>query len=213
MIIYNNNKIDKALMNESDSKWDDLIAIARNNGFILSSNADGTVTICKNETALKMLTNDRNTKDVAEEILISRNKNLYDLDLRLKEKVYVYLSDNQKRIKNAKVVLLPTKKYNEKYYFFDCYDLSLIDLSFLEYIEVDKVIIDYREPMKSIAYKLVKGDQEKIIDDRQYNLSDTYQSSTEEELIESERKHPGGFLNLEEFLKSIGKFPKSDLHT
>ena len=46
MIIYN-NKIDKALMNESDSKWDDLIAIARNNGFILSSNADGTVTICK----------------------------------------------------------------------------------------------------------------------------------------------------------------------
>ena len=180
MIIYN-NKIDKALMNESDSKWDDLITIARNNGFILSSNADGTVTICKNETALKMLTNDRNTKDVAEEILISRNKNLYDLDLRLKEKVYVYLSDNQKRIKNAKAVLLPTKKYNEKYYFFDCYDLSLIDLSFLEYIEVDKVIIDYREPMKSIAYKLVKGDQEKIIDDRQYNLSDTYQSSTEEE--------------------------------
>ena len=43
------------------------------------------------------------------------------------------------------------------------------------------MIIDYREPMKSIAYKLVKGDQEKIIDDRQYNLSDTYQSSTEEE--------------------------------
>ena len=36
MIIYN-NKIDKALMNESDSKWDDLIAIARNNGFILNS--------------------------------------------------------------------------------------------------------------------------------------------------------------------------------
>ena len=36
MIIYN-NKIDKALMNESDSKWDDLITIARNNGFILNS--------------------------------------------------------------------------------------------------------------------------------------------------------------------------------
>ena len=36
---------------------------------------------------------------------------------------------------------------------------------------------------------------------------------TPEELIESERKHPGGLLNLEEFLKSIGKFPKSDLHT
>ena len=102
MIIYN-NKIDKALMNESDSKWDELIAIARNNGFILSSNADGTVTICKNETALKMLLNDKNTRDAAEEILISRNKNLYDLDLRLKEKVYVYLSDNQKRIKNAKI--------------------------------------------------------------------------------------------------------------
>ena len=78
-------------------------------------------------------------------------------------------------------MLLPTKKYNEKYYFFDCYDLSLIDLSFLEYIEADKVIIDYREPMRSIAYKLAKGDQEKIIDDRQYNLSDSYQSSTEEE--------------------------------
>ena len=100
MIIYN-NKIDKALMNESDSKWDDLIAIARNNGFILSSNADGTVTICKNETTLKMLLNDKNTRDAAEEILISRNKNLYDLDLRLREKVYVYLSDNQKRIKKC----------------------------------------------------------------------------------------------------------------
>lgn len=180
-MIIHDDKIDKVVMNKCDSKWDELISLARIYGFILSSNADGTVTLCKNETALKMLLHNGETKDFAEEVLISRNKNLYDLDLRLKEKVCVYLSDNQNRIKNAKAVLLPKKKYNEKYYFFDCYDLSLIDLSFLEYIEVDEVIIDYRDPMKSIAYKLVKGDETKIIDDRQYDLSDSYQSLSEEE--------------------------------
>ena len=104
---------------------------------------------------------------------------MFRLDLRKKEKVTVYLSDNPKRISHAQKVIPLSKQDNETCFFVNCD--SLTNLARIEKLEIDKLIIDYREPMKSIANKLSRGNKSKIVDDREYNLSDTYEDDPQED--------------------------------
>lgn len=177
-MIIHEDKIDKKMMREYDSKWDEIIQLLRENGFILSAEPNGAVVICKNALALELF---RQETQMTESAFIQRQSNLYGIDFRLKETITVYLSNIPERISNARDILIPLKQTNEKQFFINCSDpTNLSCISHLGGDAIDKLIIDMREPMASLAYGLIGDKTEKIIDDREYGLSDSYKKSSEE---------------------------------
>lgn len=178
-MIIHEDKIDEKIMKEYDSNWDKLLEIARANGFIVSSELNGALIVSKNKSTIDALKDNNISDRMAESTFIQKQLNLYGIDLRLKEEVIVYLSDCPNRIKHARKIFLSKKKYNELYYFIDCSDLTNLDP--IENLDIDKVIVDMREPMRSIAERLVGIYHGKITDDRNYDLSDSYEEESPED--------------------------------
>lgn len=102
----------------------------------------------------------------------------------------VYLSDNPVRIENSKKILMDMGKNNNtiatisgfftndaEYIFVDCSNHNNMYDVLGDVIKADQVIIDFREPMISIAKKMLKGscvpEEYQIIDDRKIGTMDT----------------------------------------